>query len=185
MVSNRAAGPADRPPCSASPVDCVERFGSTTRVRSNLRSRWPAEATTVGVIADALTESTRTAAVNHPEVDQLVTVGVDRTVRPSPPHQQRGVGPGRADHLLGDRRSARPTHTVDHCRLRWARAGRGPRAAAACSASMCNSATPPPESGDRTGPPNGAEDPESEFRAPCRLGPSPRTHAAASPRSPC
>ncbi len=41
----------------------------------DLRSRWFAEAATVGVTADTLTDSIRTAAVNQPEVEQSVTVG--------------------------------------------------------------------------------------------------------------
>ena len=41
----------------------------------DLRSRWLAEAATVGVTAETLTDSIRTAADNQPEVEQSVTVG--------------------------------------------------------------------------------------------------------------
>jgi conjugative relaxase-like TrwC/TraI family protein len=41
----------------------------------DLRSRWLAEAATVGVTAETLADSIRTAAVDRPEVDQSVTVG--------------------------------------------------------------------------------------------------------------
>jgi conjugative relaxase-like TrwC/TraI family protein len=41
----------------------------------DLRSRWLAEAATVGVTAETLADSIRTAADNRPEVEQSVTVG--------------------------------------------------------------------------------------------------------------
>jgi len=42
---------------------------------SDLRSRWLAEAATVGVTAETLTDSINATAINHPEVEQSVTVG--------------------------------------------------------------------------------------------------------------
>ena len=41
----------------------------------DLRSKWLAEAATVGVTAETLTDSINAAAVDRPEVEQSVTVG--------------------------------------------------------------------------------------------------------------